>query len=80
MIDLCPRVPKQDNSSDCGVYLLQYVESFFQVQMQSTFSFPPNYLKPQKPIFEQNSQTQKSCQVSKVSKPFEKEEMKPILK
>ncbi|XP_074667322.1 sentrin-specific protease 7 isoform X1 [Strix aluco] len=30
MTDLCPRVPKQDNSSDCGVYLLQYVESFFQ--------------------------------------------------
>ncbi|NWT91242.1 SENP7 protease, partial [Urocynchramus pylzowi] len=30
MIDLYPRVPKQDNSSDCGVYLLQYVESFFQ--------------------------------------------------
>ncbi|NXP01941.1 SENP7 protease, partial [Certhia brachydactyla] len=30
MIDLCPRVPKQDNSSDCGVYVLQYVESFFQ--------------------------------------------------
>ncbi|KAM6418372.1 sentrin-specific protease 7 isoform 7-T7 [Pluvialis apricaria] len=30
MIGLCPRVPKQDNSSDCGVYLLQYVESFFQ--------------------------------------------------
>uniref|UniRef100_A0A8D0HHB2 SUMO specific peptidase 7 n=1 Tax=Sphenodon punctatus TaxID=8508 RepID=A0A8D0HHB2_SPHPU len=32
MIDFCPRVPKQDNSSDCGVYLLQYVETFFQVQ------------------------------------------------
>ncbi|NWH79116.1 SENP7 protease, partial [Piaya cayana] len=30
MIDMCPRVPKQDNSSDCGIYLLQYVESFFQ--------------------------------------------------
>uniref|UniRef100_A0A8D0HRJ1 SUMO specific peptidase 7 n=1 Tax=Sphenodon punctatus TaxID=8508 RepID=A0A8D0HRJ1_SPHPU len=30
MIDFCPRVPKQDNSSDCGVYLLQYVETFFQ--------------------------------------------------
>nr|XP_030136938.3 sentrin-specific protease 7 isoform X5 [Taeniopygia guttata] len=30
MIDLCPRVPKQDNCSDCGVYLLQYVESFIQ--------------------------------------------------
>ncbi|XP_029434962.1 sentrin-specific protease 7 isoform X2 [Rhinatrema bivittatum] len=30
MRDFCPRVPKQDNSSDCGIYLLQYVESFFQ--------------------------------------------------
>ncbi|XP_030907220.2 sentrin-specific protease 7 isoform X2 [Melopsittacus undulatus] len=30
MIDLYPRVPKQDNSSDCGVYLLQYVESFLE--------------------------------------------------
>ncbi|XP_021440147.2 sentrin-specific protease 6 [Oncorhynchus mykiss] len=25
-----PQVPQQDNYSDCGVYLLQYVESFFQ--------------------------------------------------
>ncbi|XP_037830364.1 sentrin-specific protease 7-like isoform X2 [Kryptolebias marmoratus] len=24
------RVPQQDNSSDCGLYLLQYVESFLQ--------------------------------------------------
>ncbi|XP_063999250.1 LOW QUALITY PROTEIN: sentrin-specific protease 7 [Pogoniulus pusillus] len=30
MIDLCPLVPKQDNSSDCGVYLLQYVETFLE--------------------------------------------------
>ncbi|NXW89709.1 SENP7 protease, partial [Alopecoenas beccarii] len=30
MIDLYPRVPKQNNSSDCGVYLLQYVESFLE--------------------------------------------------
>ncbi|XP_073929120.1 sentrin-specific protease 7 isoform X3 [Castor canadensis] len=30
MVDLCPKVPKQDNSSDCGVYLLQYVESFLK--------------------------------------------------
>ncbi|XP_062982946.1 sentrin-specific protease 7 isoform X2 [Elgaria multicarinata webbii] len=30
MVDFCPRVPKQDNNSDCGVYLLQYVETFFQ--------------------------------------------------
>lgn len=26
-----PRVPQQDNFSDCGVYILQYVESFFEV-------------------------------------------------
>lgn len=25
------KVPLQDNSSDCGLYLLQYVESFLQV-------------------------------------------------
>ncbi|XP_066474947.1 sentrin-specific protease 7 isoform X2 [Tiliqua scincoides] len=30
VVDFCPRVPKQNNSSDCGVYLLQYVETFFQ--------------------------------------------------
>ncbi|XP_015273777.1 PREDICTED: sentrin-specific protease 7-like, partial [Gekko japonicus] len=30
MVDFCPRVPKQNNSSDCGVYLLQYVETFFK--------------------------------------------------
>lgn len=28
-----PRVPQQDNFSDCGVYVLQYVESFFEVQL-----------------------------------------------
>ncbi len=27
-----PRVPQQDNFSDCGVYVLQYVESFFEVR------------------------------------------------
>lgn len=26
-----PSVPQQNNSSDCGIYLLQYVESFFEV-------------------------------------------------
>lgn len=61
MIDLYPSVPKQDNSSDCGVYLLQYVESFFQVQMQAMFPFPPNYFNHKNPFSEQNRQTQKSC-------------------
>lgn len=26
-----PKVPQQNNFTDCGIYLLQYVESFFQV-------------------------------------------------
>lgn len=36
-----PRVPQQDNFSDCGVYVLQYVESFFEVRghCQSFFIF-----------------------------------------
>lgn len=32
-----PRVPQQDNFSDCGVYVLQYVESFFEVLMDRNF-------------------------------------------
>ena len=27
----CPKVPQQPNFSDCGVFLLQYIESFFEV-------------------------------------------------
>ncbi len=27
----CPRAPQQPNFSDCGLYLLQYAESFFEV-------------------------------------------------
>lgn len=63
MIDLYPRVPKQNNSSDCGVYLLQYVESFLQVQME-TFLFPQNDVKPKKTISDRNSQTQKPVMLS----------------
>nr|XP_032832552.1 sentrin-specific protease 6-like [Petromyzon marinus] len=35
----CPKVPQQDNFSDCGVYLLQYVESFFESPVAS-FELP----------------------------------------
>ncbi|XP_061430657.1 sentrin-specific protease 6-like isoform X2 [Lethenteron reissneri] len=35
----CPKVPQQDNFSDCGVYLLQYVESFFESPVTS-FELP----------------------------------------
>ena len=30
-----PRCPQQTNYSDCGVYLLQYVQSFFEVSWYS---------------------------------------------
>ncbi|XP_039603989.1 sentrin-specific protease 6 isoform X2 [Polypterus senegalus] len=36
-----PRVPQQDNFSDCGVYILQYVESFFEKPIVS-FDLPMN--------------------------------------
>ncbi|XP_069827128.1 sentrin-specific protease 7 isoform X3 [Dendropsophus ebraccatus] len=35
MRDLYPKVPKQNNSTDCGLYLLQYVESFAQKPIES---------------------------------------------
>jgi len=31
-----PRVPQQTNYSDCGIYILQYVESFFEVSYSLT--------------------------------------------
>ena len=44
----CPRVPQQPNFSDCGIYLLQFIESFFTspigdftlplIQLQNWFS------------------------------------------
>ena len=34
-----PRVPQQDNFSDCGVYVLQYVESFFEVRGAASWGF-----------------------------------------
>lgn len=27
----CPKIPQQNNFTDCGLYLLQYVEHFFKV-------------------------------------------------
>ncbi|XP_058147059.2 sentrin-specific protease 6-like [Dasypus novemcinctus] len=48
MKDSNPKVPQQNNFSDCGVYILQYVESFFEnpilnfeLPMNLTNWFPP---------------------------------------
>ena len=27
----CPRVPQQTNYSDCGIFILQFTETFFEV-------------------------------------------------
>ncbi|XP_063809651.1 sentrin-specific protease 7 isoform X2 [Pseudophryne corroboree] len=43
MRDLYPKVPKQTNSTDCGLYLLQYVESFSQNPIEN-FD-PPMHLE-----------------------------------
>lgn len=47
-----PKVPQQNNFSDCGVYILQYVESFFEnpilnfeIPMNLTNWFPPPRMK-----------------------------------
>ncbi|KAJ8398183.1 hypothetical protein AAFF_G00430270 [Aldrovandia affinis] len=39
-----PLVPQQDNFSDCGIYVLQYVESFFQ-NMIPSFHLPMNLME-----------------------------------
>ncbi|CAH1228080.1 SENP7 [Branchiostoma lanceolatum] len=39
-----PKVPQQTNYSDCGVFLLQYVETFFRNPIQD-YSFPLNGLE-----------------------------------
>ena len=40
----CPKVPQQPNFSDCGLFLLQYVESLFKSPIQD-FSLPIKSLK-----------------------------------
>jgi sentrin-specific protease 7 len=30
----CPKVPQQPNSYDCGLFMLQYAESFFRVRQK----------------------------------------------
>ena len=37
----CPRCPQQNNMSDCGIYVLQYIESFFNHPIVN-YSLPIN--------------------------------------
>lgn len=36
-----PKVPQQDNFTDCGLFVLQYVESFFEVILHLYVFFNP---------------------------------------
>ncbi|XP_034942141.1 uncharacterized protein [Chelonus insularis] len=40
----CPKVPQQSNFTDCGLYLLQYVESFFKDPIRN-YTLPIKTLK-----------------------------------
>ena len=39
MPSFCPKIPQQDNLTDCGLFLLEYVESFFKEPI-TNFSTP----------------------------------------
>ncbi|XP_032669782.1 uncharacterized protein LOC116843458 isoform X2 [Odontomachus brunneus] len=58
----CPKVPQQSNFTDCGLYVLQYVESFFQNPIK-------NYILPIKILktwFEEIVVTRKREELSKL--------------
>ncbi len=38
-----PKVPQQNNFSDCGIFLLQYVQMFFQVSALGSSKLYPNF-------------------------------------
>ncbi|XP_012261070.2 uncharacterized protein LOC105688968 isoform X2 [Athalia rosae] len=58
----CPKVPQQTNFTDCGVYVLQYVESFFSDPI--TNYMPP--IKTLKQWFEEIVVTRKREELSKL--------------
>ena len=39
----CPKVPQQSNFTDCGLYVLQYVESFFEVKIHFLIVLDTHY-------------------------------------
>nr|XP_045016347.1 sentrin-specific protease 6 isoform X2 [Jaculus jaculus] len=74
-----PKVPQQNNFSDCGVYILQYVESFFEnpilnfeLPMNLVNWFPPPRMKTKREeirniilkLQEEQSKVRKQCKDS----------------
>ncbi|GJQ67547.1 hypothetical protein Trydic_g8358 [Trypoxylus dichotomus] len=60
----CPKVPQQTNFTDCGLYLLQYVESFFNDPIKN-YRLPIHQLKN---WFEEITVTKKREDISKLIK------------
>ncbi|KRT80658.1 Peptidase [Oryctes borbonicus] len=60
----CPKVPQQTNFTDCGLYLLQYVESFFNDPIKN-YRLPIHQLKN---WFEEMTVTRKREDISKLIK------------
>ncbi|XP_072750156.1 uncharacterized protein [Anoplolepis gracilipes] len=58
----CPKVPQQSNFTDCGLYVLQYVESFFKDPIQD-YTLP---IKTLKSWFEEIIVTRKREELSKL--------------
>ncbi|KAK9692716.1 Ulp1 protease family, C-terminal catalytic domain [Popillia japonica] len=60
----CPKVPQQTNFTDCGLYLLQYVESFFSDPIKN-YRLPIHQLKN---WFDEITVTKKREDISKLIK------------
>ncbi|XP_063983794.1 uncharacterized protein LOC135165921 [Diachasmimorpha longicaudata] len=58
----CPKVPQQSNFTDCGLYVLQYVESFFESPIKN-YQLP---IKTLKNWFEEIIVTRKREEISKL--------------
>ncbi|XP_020283705.1 uncharacterized protein LOC109854713 isoform X3 [Pseudomyrmex gracilis] len=58
----CPKVPQQSNFTDCGLYVLQYVESFFKLPI-TDYTLP---IKTLKTWFEEIVVTRKREELSKL--------------
>ncbi|XP_008206476.1 uncharacterized protein LOC100122748 isoform X2 [Nasonia vitripennis] len=58
----CPRVPQQSNFTDCGLYVLQYVESFFKTPI-TDYTLP---IKTLKTWFEEIIVTRKREEIAKL--------------
>ena len=68
----CPKVPQQPNFSDCGLFGLQYVESFFKSPLKD-FNLPITSLKK---WFPSELMRNKRAEIAKIIRDLAKEQNK----